>query len=145
MKLWGHRFSQNSNQKLQRFLPYPRINLQGRNLCNFWLGFWEKRWPHKIIRLFNWPLVMQIDRKDHLSSIFFIILLPNGQVFEWVFVAEFHFRSLFIICRPEYLISTSERVWAHCVLYASPCKQCRLGHAVNWIILIFCYIVHETT
>ena len=25
-----------------RFLPYPLIDFQGRNLCNFWLGFWEK-------------------------------------------------------------------------------------------------------
>ena len=41
MNLWGHRFSQNPNQKLQRFLPYPLINFQGR--------FRDKRWPHKII------------------------------------------------------------------------------------------------
>ena len=27
------------NQKLQRFLPYPLINFQGRNLCNFWMAF----------------------------------------------------------------------------------------------------------
>jgi hypothetical protein len=39
----GHRFSQNANQKLPRFLPYPLINFQGRNLGNFWLVFWEKR------------------------------------------------------------------------------------------------------
>ena len=31
------------------FCPNPIINFQGRNLCNFWLGFWEKRWPHKFI------------------------------------------------------------------------------------------------
>ena len=49
MNLWGHRFSQNANQKLPRFLPYPLINFQGKNLGNFWLAFWEKRWPHKFI------------------------------------------------------------------------------------------------
>ena len=49
MNLWGHRFSQNPNQKLQRVLPYPLINFQGRSLYNFWLGFWKKRWPHKFI------------------------------------------------------------------------------------------------
>ena len=25
------------------------INFQGRNLCDFWLGFWKKWWPHKFI------------------------------------------------------------------------------------------------
>ena len=25
------------------------MNLQGRNLRNFWLAFWKKRWPHKFI------------------------------------------------------------------------------------------------
>ena len=25
------------------------INFQGRNLCDFWLEFWKKRWPHKFI------------------------------------------------------------------------------------------------
>ena len=49
MNLWGHRFSQNANQKLSRFLPYPLINFHGRNFGNFWLAFWEKRWPHKFI------------------------------------------------------------------------------------------------
>ena len=39
MNLWGHRFSQNANQKLPGFLPYPLINFQGRNLGNFWLAF----------------------------------------------------------------------------------------------------------
>ena len=54
MNLWGHRFFQNANQNLQRFLPYPLINFQGRNLCNFWLEFWEKQWPHKfILNLFD--------------------------------------------------------------------------------------------
>ena len=49
MNLWGHRFSQNTNQKLTIFLPYPLINFQGRNLGNFWLAFWGKRWPNKFI------------------------------------------------------------------------------------------------
>ena len=49
MNLWGHYFSQNANQKFEGFLPYPLINFQGRNLGNFWLAFWEKRWPHKFI------------------------------------------------------------------------------------------------
>ena len=49
MNLWGHLFSQNASQKLPRFLPYPLINVQGRNLGNFWLAFWEKRWPQKFI------------------------------------------------------------------------------------------------
>ena len=44
MNIWGHRFFQNPNQKLQRFLPYPLVNFQGRNLCNFWLGFWKKQY-----------------------------------------------------------------------------------------------------
>ena len=135
-------------------------------------------------------LLIEIDRKDHLNSIFLLLFWQSFlmslctnynkfykkvplcwfdhflysraeicQFFRWFFgkfkskrhseinwpLAEFHFRSLFMICSPDDLIWTSERFWAHCVLYASPCKQCRLGHAVNWIILIFCYIVHETS
>ena len=35
--LWGHGFSQNANQKLPGFLPYPLINFQGRNPGKFWL------------------------------------------------------------------------------------------------------------
>ena len=42
-------FFQNPNKKLQRFLPYHQINFQNRNLCIFWLGFWKKWWPHKVI------------------------------------------------------------------------------------------------
>ena len=42
-------FLSNANQKLQRFLPYPLVNFQGRNLCNFRLAFWKKRWPHEFI------------------------------------------------------------------------------------------------
>ena len=53
MNLWSHRFSQNPNQKLQRFLAYLLINFQGRNLCNFWLGFWKTSYIHSE---FNWPL-----------------------------------------------------------------------------------------
>ena len=48
MNLWGHRFSQNANQKLQEFLLCPLINFQGRNPCNFWLAFLEKRRPHNL-------------------------------------------------------------------------------------------------
>ena len=32
MNLWGHRFSQNANQKISRFLSYPLISFQNRNL-----------------------------------------------------------------------------------------------------------------
>ena len=39
MNWWGHRFFQNTNLKLQRFLPYPLINFQGRHFCYFWLRF----------------------------------------------------------------------------------------------------------
>ena len=49
MNLWGHRFSLNANQKFEGFLPYPLIIYQGRNTSNFWLVFWEKLWPHKLI------------------------------------------------------------------------------------------------
>ena len=42
-------FSQNPNQNLPRFLPYALIDFQGRNLGNFWMAFWEKRWPHEFI------------------------------------------------------------------------------------------------
>ena len=31
------------------FLPYLLIIFQGRNPSNFWLAFWDKRWPHKFI------------------------------------------------------------------------------------------------
>ena len=41
----GHHFSQNANQKFEEFLPYPLINFQGKNPSNFWLAFFEKRWP----------------------------------------------------------------------------------------------------
>ena len=76
MNWWGHRLSKNPNQKLQRFLPYPLINFQGRNLCNFWLGFWEKWWPHKLIQ--NWSdlyiiLFMIDDWWEWQCSIFRII------------------------------------------------------------------------
>ena len=54
MNLWGHRFSQNANQKL---LPYPLINFQGRNPSNFLLALWEKRWPYEFHSEFNWPLI----------------------------------------------------------------------------------------
>ena len=46
---WIYEVIVSPNQKLQRFLPYPLINYQGRNLCNFWLAFWEKQWTHKFI------------------------------------------------------------------------------------------------
>ena len=47
MNLWGHRFSQNANQK---FCPtLYLINFQPRNPSNFWLAFWKKRWPHNFI------------------------------------------------------------------------------------------------
>ena len=34
-----------------RFLP---INFHGRNLGNFWLAFWEKRWPHKVLNKWHY-------------------------------------------------------------------------------------------
>ena len=49
MNLWGHRFFQNPNQKLQRFLPYLLINFECKYLCNFWLGYWKNQWSHKFI------------------------------------------------------------------------------------------------
>ena len=33
INLWGHCFSQNPNQTLQRFLPYLLINFHSRNIC----------------------------------------------------------------------------------------------------------------
>ena len=41
--LWGHRFSQNANQKLPRFLTWKFTRGQVRSLGKFWLAFWEKR------------------------------------------------------------------------------------------------------
>ena len=49
MNFWGHRFFQNPNQKLQRFLPYLLINFECKYLCNFWLGHWKNQWSHKFI------------------------------------------------------------------------------------------------
>ena len=49
MNLWGHRFSQNANQKFEGFLPYPLINFQGRNPSTFWLVFLEKQRPYRFI------------------------------------------------------------------------------------------------
>ena len=34
----SHRIFQSTNQKLQGFLPYTLINLQGRNLCRLMVG-----------------------------------------------------------------------------------------------------------
>ena len=122
------------------------MHLAGRNVIWILSDLWINFLTFKIRELCL--LVIQIDQKNHLSSIFCYHFAFKWQSF-WVSLcvtmAEFHFRSLFMICRPDDVISTSERVWAHCVVYASPCKQYRLGHAVNWIILIFCYIVHETS
>ena len=59
MNLWGHLSPKFPTQNY-RFLPYPLINFQGRNLCNFWLEFWEKRWPHEfilnLIDLYKWKI-----------------------------------------------------------------------------------------
>ena len=35
--------------KMLRILPWKFIRGSGRNLKNFRLAFWEKRWPHKFI------------------------------------------------------------------------------------------------
>ena len=56
----------------------------GRNLCNFWCGFWEKWWPHKFILnltdLYKAPKMPSLiwigsDEKDNylfsVSSLFF--------------------------------------------------------------------------
>ena len=67
---WGHRFSQNANQKLLGFLPYPFINFQGRNPGNNLLAFWEKRWPHKfILNLTDLPIgILQIVSEILMQS-----------------------------------------------------------------------------
>ena len=49
MNFCSHHFFQNANQTFEGFLPYPLINFQGRNSSNFWLAYWEKRWPYKFI------------------------------------------------------------------------------------------------
>ena len=84
MILWGHRFSQNANQKLQRFLSYPLINFQNRNLCHFWLAFWEKRWPLKFI----------LNLTD----------LYQFQVAAWVFVHKLADTAVFFNKIPVFLL-----------------------------------------
>ena len=85
MNLWGYRFFQNPNQKLQRFLPYLLINFQSRNLCNFWLGFWKKWWSHKfILKLID--LYMQLQHSK-VSSLMLILgsvsLISNASKNLW--------------------------------------------------------------
>ena len=36
-------------QRLSFCINLEVVNFQGRNLWNFWLEFWDKRWPHKFI------------------------------------------------------------------------------------------------
>ena len=38
-----------SQPKIIEILPCLLTNFQCRSLCNFWLGIWKKRWPHKFI------------------------------------------------------------------------------------------------
>ena len=69
MNLWGHCFSQIANQEVPRFLPYPLINFQGRNLCNFCLGFGEKRGPHKFFLNLTPPKkLLNLERFAHLRE-----------------------------------------------------------------------------
>ena len=55
IKRFGFRFyevigsSKIPTKNYRDFRPTFLINFQGRNLCNFWLGFWKKRCPHKLI------------------------------------------------------------------------------------------------
>ena len=37
------------NYPVSSDLKLPLINFQGRNPSNFWLAFWEKRWPLRFI------------------------------------------------------------------------------------------------
>ena len=59
MNFWGHRFSQNANQKLPRLLTYPLINFQGRNLGIFWCFVHIARYSlaidcHHLIMAWQW-------------------------------------------------------------------------------------------
>ena len=80
MNLWGHRFFQNPNQKLQRFLPWKFIRRYGKNLCNFWLGFLGKRWP--CIFILNLTDLYQSRNYRALLVIWFVeIVLVEGRNF----------------------------------------------------------------
>ena len=54
MLLWGHRFSQNPNQTLQRFLPSNK--LPGQKSLEFLVGILGETMTSWIHSEFNWPL-----------------------------------------------------------------------------------------
>ena len=80
MNLWGHRFSQNANQKFEGFLLYPLINFQSRNPSNFWLAFWEKWWPNKFILNLTdlYKVLPNFYRLPHQFSKFETVLEDTG-------------------------------------------------------------------
>ena len=92
MNLWGHRFSLNTNQKLQGFLPYQPNKDHSQKTTythqKFWFAFWEKRWPHVIHSEFNWPLhVAQIKWEDKIAL---NSLTGLKYFYECIFAEKFH-------------------------------------------------------
>ena len=110
------------------------VNFQGRNFCNFWLGFWEKRWPHKFIlnltdlylhfgngvrnsrRNRAWglhiPWGMLLQKKTWLLSYYF------GMNFLWLYCWFIKIRMLLQkVFRP--IVATMQHSTTYVVLYIS--------------------------
>ena len=92
---------QNADLKLPRFLPYPLINFRGRNVGNFWLAFWMKRWPQKFILNFtkgSWIRlpVLSVPRKStsflqyRSCRIEIILLYPISRSINGIDVTHFY-------------------------------------------------------
>ena len=62
--------------KNYRSLPYLLINFLGRNLCNFWLGFWEKRWTHDSDQT-HFNMIYNIKDRLILDGIFTLVQSSN--------------------------------------------------------------------
>ena len=83
MNLWGHRFSQNANQKFEGFLPCPLINFKGRNLAKFLTTVCDNVW--KLTRFFfkacfSW--FKKVQRTFHIYPRL-LIHLRQEKKFHW--------------------------------------------------------------
>ena len=131
MNLWCHRFSQNSNQKLQGFWPYYTnkdrstffgyflvsegsflaailVCWYGRNPCNFRFAFWEKSWPHIFILNLTDLYILEHDSANCTSSSlnwnFFGGLTPsNGSCRLWFKLKNYFWFGLLKLLSASYL------------------------------------------
>ena len=86
-------FLPKSQPKFLKISALPSNKLPGQKSLKFWLAFWEKRWPHKIILNSVWPVVLMseqiwdffqnlVDFSDYLNFSCKIILKFMNKIFE---------------------------------------------------------------